>query len=137
AYWFSAPDDYDSLKLELNMDGVTDTVFFRKPSLRLKAKRGASQAKEGKLDIKPSTASKVKHFGSYVMKSGTPISYVNLDSALLVTPEDSLPLGGFAEVDFNNLNINYEWVEGEKYGIFIPDSAVCDRYGACNDTIRL
>lgn len=136
AYWFPSIDDYDSLKLVLNMDGVLDTVFFRKPSTQLMSKRGAKSPKEGKLDVKPLHQAKVNHFGVYTLKCATPISFLNLDSALFMSAKDTIPLAEMVTLEFNKLTIRHPWVEGEKYTVFIPDSTICDRYGMCNDTLK-
>lgn len=133
--WFNTPLDYDSLHLEVKVAGFIDTLKFRKPGSGKSGGKGA-QDDERVLKLTAGSTTKIQHYASFVLTSTTPIKEVDLSSSLLIEGEDSLALAGYVTIDDRELVIDFPWKQGEKYRLFIPDSAVFDRFGRTNDTIR-
>lgn len=135
AYWFDKPLDYDSLKFRINVDGFIDTVFFRKPTNRMGMLRKGS-AKQSGLSLKAVNPSIVNHFGDYKLKSKTPISSTDFSASLFIEDGDTQSLASHVTAQLMDLVIDHDWKEGSKYKLVIVDSAICDRFGLCNDTLQ-
>lgn len=135
AYWFQSPLDYDSLKLIVHVDGFIDTLFFRKPSRQLAMGKKGSRKAEG-LGLKADNPAKVNHFGIYRLKSSTPLKSSDFSTSLFIEDGDTVLLTPYARTNLMDIFIDHQWKEGSKYQVVIFDSAVCDKFGSCNDTLR-
>ena len=135
AYWFQAPDDYDSLKVNIQVQGFSDTIFFRKPNSRLGKIRKGSSKQQG-LSLKAENPGRVNHFGAYKLKSKTPLKSFDLSTSFFIEEGDTSSLVDYAEGDLMGIQINHKWKEGAKYQLFMPDSVVYDKFGLTNDTLK-
>lgn len=136
AFWFPAPWDYDSLHLEVVTAAFRDTVYLRKPQQRNKGKARGKQDEVEQLALSVPSTSKVLHFKPFVLSSETPLAEVDWSDALLVEAGDTMELATYVGLEDSKVIIDYPWKQGEKYKIFIPDSALTDRFGLTNDTLN-
>ncbi|MEX2597784.1 MAG: Ig-like domain-containing protein [Salibacteraceae bacterium] len=135
-YWFDQPLDYDSLKLEIKVEGFIDTLFLRKPSTSRKGiRRGSSEAE--RIVVKPSSTTKLPHFKPFWLSVSTPLAETDFSNALLIEEKDTLPMGDLVELEGNKIKLDYKWKQETKYRFFIPDSSLFDRFGTTNDTLLL
>ncbi|MEQ9187011.1 MAG: Ig-like domain-containing protein [Cryomorphaceae bacterium] len=132
-YWFPEVDDYDSLDLQIAMNGLMDTVRFYQPSKFAKPAKN-EKAPAVKLRVK---GGKIKYFDALHLVTDRPFGHVDLSSGLLISGMDSMPLEPLVTMRNLGMEIRHTWEEGKTYKFFLRDSALCDRYGVCNDTIRL
>lgn len=133
-YWFPAPDDYDSLKLDVNVGDFRDTVFFRKPSSKgLGGKKGKKGIGQG-LQLK-SGGGKVQHFKWFSVRSETPISKMDFSQAVFTEDGDTVEFMEHIEENFYGFKLKYPWKESGEYTLLVPDSSIADRYGQQNDTL--
>ena len=138
-YWFPEPNDYDSLKLRIEVDDFIDTLFLRKPTLKKpKAKKGGQKKggqdkPQGALSLNPSAKGKQPYFKSWKLQSKTPIeSVTGMDMGLFIEDSDTSQLEGLIIKEYYDLVIKYPWKQGSKYKVIIPDSTIIDRYGESN-----
>lgn len=132
-YWFPKADDYDSLDLQISMDGVLDTVRFFQPSKFAKPAKN-EKAPAVKLRVK---GGKIKYFDALHLFTDRPFGHVDLSSGLLISGTDSVPLEPLVTMRQLGMEVRHTWEQGKTYKVFLKDSALCDRYGVCNDTIRV
>jgi hypothetical protein len=130
-YWFDEVHDYDSILLELNFDGKSDTLSYRKPSKFAKIPN-AKKGEELPLKMKQT---KTKYSKSPLVVSNTPIEATGR-RAWLISGQDSMDL------EWNKLNdleyaISNALEPGKGYKILLVDSFFCDPFGACNDSVVL
>ena len=138
-YWFPQPNDYDSLKLKLEVDDFVDTLFLRKPTKKKPkpkkggAKKGGAKKPQGSLSLSPSAKGKQPYFKSWKLVSKTPIDKLTgFEKALFIEDVDTTELEGLITKGYYDLVIKHPWKQGSKYKIIIPDSAIIDRYGETN-----
>ena len=138
-YWFPEPNDYDSLKLRIEVDDFIDTLFLRKPAVKKpKAKKGGQKKgggdkPQGALSLNPSAKGKQPYFKSWKLQSKTPIeSVTGMDKGLFIEDSDTSRLEGLITKEYYDLVIKYPWKQGTKYKVIIPDSTIIDRYGESN-----
>lgn len=137
AYWFEAPDTYDSLKIDITVEGLRDTVFFRKPSTAKASRRtGKRGAKEGDGLQLTATTGKLSHFKPFVATSVTPIASMDLSRSVFTENGDTVPFESNVVQDFYGFTLDYPWKQEGNYSLMIPDSSIADRYGQYNDTIK-
>lgn len=135
-YWFAEPWDYDSLHLSVDLDGFLDTLYLRKPSTGNKGKERGKQQVEERLKLQASSTVKIAHYKTFSLNSETPLRNFNWVDALLIEAQDSMELAPYVVVEDRRVIIDYPWKQGEKYRFFIPDSAITDRFGLTNDTLK-
>lgn len=132
-YWFDKTLKYDSLKLWVQTDKVSDTVFLRKPVGRKPGKGKGGDKK--KLKLIRNSGPVQPYFKTLRFQSKTPLAKVDLKTSFLYTSSDTLPLGLYARQDEEVIEIDYAWKQGESYKILIPDSVIWNRFDQANDTI--
>lgn len=135
-YWFPEPWNYDSLHLAIQLDDFMDTLYLRKPSTGNKGKGRGKQQEEERLKLAPSSTARILHFKPFSLTSQTPLAAFDWTDALLVEAKDSMELAEYVRTEDRKILIDYPWKQGENYRVFIPDSAVTDRFGLTNDTLK-
>ncbi|GAB5538361.1 MAG: Ig-like domain-containing protein [Salibacteraceae bacterium] len=137
-YWFPSLLAYDSLKLRIAVEGYTDTLFLRKPKeSRGKRKMGSKKSEENAIELRAGGRGSQRHFKPWRLRSNTPIALVkDLSEALFIEGKDSMELAPYFTYDKSEITVDYDWKQGTKYKIFIPDSIIFDRFNASHDTLE-
>lgn len=131
--WFTQREDYDSLGIEVKVDGLVDTLRYLKPS---KFAKDAFEKFDKPLKLNQPSG-KIKYYRPFTLSSRTPFEGVDLSTSLLIEGKDSMSLSKYAAVDSLNIVVSYDWKPDGSYKLFIPGGSVCDRFGQCMDTLKL
>ncbi|MGC8864868.1 MAG: Ig-like domain-containing protein [Bacteroidales bacterium] len=133
--WFPA-FRHDTVKLKIGARGLrTDTLSFVLKK-EVKARKGTPKEKTPHLEIRPPQG-QVNAFRSLTLVFGHPVSQVNMDSLLLMTPKDTLKVGfSFSDTLLRRLAfIHFKPQFGENYQLIIPPGAFTDIFGLTNDSL--
>ncbi len=137
--WLLLENYPDTLLLEISDKGeVIDTAKLmfnidNKSSLG----RGISKLEEIEYISTTKKTKKLPYYKTYNMVFSQPIDTIFANRILLYSETDTLsPNIVFTDSLHRKISIDYEWEQGGKYEILIPDSSVFDIYGFTTDTIR-
>ena len=138
AYWFAEPIEYDSLKLKIDVDGFEDTIFFRKPvAIRNMGKKGSGKSKSKSasgLSLNASVKGKQPHFKNWNLTSKTPLKSIDgIRDGLFIEGKDTGQIGDLIQMEYYSLVAKYNWKQGLRYTIVIPDSSIYNRFGETNN----
>jgi hypothetical protein len=134
-YWFEEIKEYDSLKLEVIMDGAADTVFFRKYVAKIG--KGKKQKGDKGFTLSKNFSNKLFPNQSLELISETPIALLKTDSIMLYAANDTIAFGEYLTRNNFSLIVNYTFVPDVNYDIYFPKGSVEDLYGQAIDSSRI
>lgn len=133
--WFPA-FKHDTVKMRIGARGLrTDTLRFVLKK-EVKARKGTQKDKSPHLEVRPPQG-QVHAFRPLTLAFGHPVSRVNVDSLLLITPKDTLKVGfSFSDTLLRRqATIEFKPQFGENYQLIIPPGAFTDIFGLTNDSL--
>lgn len=138
-YWFKKPNEYDSLKLRVEIGDFVDTVFFRKPSSKMgraKAGKGGKGGNDSKGLTLAATGAKQLHYKPMRLTSKTPLDRMDKpETFVFIEDNDTIDITPYIRKEFYALILDYPWKQSSKYKLIIPDSLIADRFGLQNDSL--
>lgn len=133
--WFPA-FRHDTVKMKIGARGLrTDTLRFVLKK-EVKTRKGSQKEKTPHLEIKPPQG-QVNAFRPLTLVFGHPVSQVNIDSLLLMTPKDTLKVGfSFSDTLLRRQAfIHFKPQFGENYQLVVTRGAFTDIFGLTNDSL--
>jgi hypothetical protein len=135
-YWFEKPNEYDSLKLRVEIGDFSDTIFFRKPSGKMGRAKGGKGGNESKGLTLSSSGARQLHYKPMRMVSKTPLASMDKpEEFVFIEDKDTIDVAPYIKKEFYALVLDYPWKQSSKYKLIIPDSLVADRFGVQNDSL--